>query len=165
MQFFVTFYFALLSFYKLKIMFFHYSTNKILSLTIVFLSIFIIESCKDDDSNIPYADVNIYINVNSTQYIGLNSVGGSVYLTGGFRGIIVYRLSPEEFVAFERTCPYDPEISTARVEVESSGLTVIDSTCGSRFILIDGSVYSGPATKSLKSYRTNFNGEVLHIFN
>jgi hypothetical protein len=44
------------------------------------------------------------------------------------------------------------------------GLTVIDSTCGSRFILIDGSVYSGPATKSLKSYRTTcFNGEVLHI--
>lgn len=148
---------------KINIMIYINKNKFVLLLFIIFS--FLLLSCKDKESYVPYADVNIYINVNSTQYIGLNSVGGWVYLTGGYRGIIVYRLSPEEFVAFERTCPYDPEISTARVQVENSGLTAIDSTCGSRFILIDGSVYSPPATTSLKSYRTSFNGEVLHIFN
>ena len=68
-------------------------------------------------------------------------------------------------MAYERTCPYDPEKPTARVQVESSGMTAIDSTCGSKFILIDGSVYSPPATVSLKAYRTYFDGEVLHIYN
>jgi len=123
-------------------------------------------SCRSDKENpVPYAHVDISINVNSTQYIGLNSVGGWVYLTGGYRGIIVYRNAPEEFVAFERTCPYDSDISTARVQVENSGMTAIDSTCGSKFILIDGSVYAPPATVGLKQYRTSFDGNILRIFN
>ncbi|HRS54663.1 MAG TPA: hypothetical protein P5250_08145 [Bacteroidales bacterium] len=141
--------------------------NKIY-LKLYYITIFIIlfaSSCKEKENSIPYAKVDIYINVNSTQYIGLNSIGGWVYLTGGYRGIIVYRKSTEEFVAYERTCTYDPEIQTAKVQVENNGMIAIDSTCGSRFILIDGSVYSTPAKVGLKQYRTEFDGNILHIYN
>lgn len=137
-------------------------------LLIFFLTIpeiIIFESCKKDKDEIPSVYVNFYININSTQYIELNSVGGWVYLTGGSRGIIVYRLSMDEFVALERHCPYQPENSCGIVEVESSGMTLIDSCCGSTFIIIDGSLVSGPATRSLKYYNTSYNGSTLHIYN
>ena len=125
--------------------------------------------CKDKDQypEIPYAVVNIFIDPNSTMYIELNAVGGWVYLTADppSRGIIVYRLSQDEFMAYERICPYDPDMASARVEVESSAVTAIDSLCGSRFILTDGQPFKGPATLPLKQYRTYYDGSTLHIFN
>ncbi len=135
---------------------------------LIFLTLpelFIFNSCKKDKDEIPSVYVDFYININSTQYIDLNSVGGWAYLTGGVRGIIVYRLSIDEFVALERNCPYQPTNSCATVEVESSGMTLIDSCCGSRFIIIDGSLVNGPATRSLRTYNTSFNGSTLHIYN
>lgn len=122
---------------------------------------------KDHYPEIPYVPVNIFIDPNSTMYIELNAVGGWVYLTADApsRGIIVYRLSQDEFMAYERICPYDPDIINARVEVEHSGVTAIDSLCGSRFILTDGQPFKGPATLPLKQYRTAYDGNTLHIFN
>ena len=122
-------------------------------------------SCKTDEDGIPNTYVNFYININSTQYIDLNSIGGWAYLTGGVRGIIVYRHSMEEFVALERNCPYHPSDDCAIVDVEPSGMTAVDSCCGSRFLLMDGSLVNGPATRSLKLYQTSFDGNILHVFN
>ncbi|HRY31536.1 MAG TPA: hypothetical protein P5531_01055 [Bacteroidales bacterium] len=125
--------------------------------------------CKKDKKYdpVPYAYVNIFIDPNSTLYQNLNVIGGYEYLyvDPPSRGIIVYRISESEFVAFERTCPYDPAAACARVQVESSGITAIDSCCMSRYILLDGSPFSGPATLSLKQYQTYYNGNLLHIFN
>ena len=134
----------------------------------LFLSlILIIQSCKKNEShpNIPNVYVNLYLDINSTQYIELNSVGGYVYLTGGYRGILVYRVSVEDFIAFERTCPYDPDKDCARIEMEPSGLTTVDSCCMSRYLILDGSVLRGPSTIPLKQYRTSFDGNILHIYN
>ncbi|HRY99165.1 MAG TPA: hypothetical protein P5550_08950 [Bacteroidales bacterium] len=125
-------------------------------------------SCKKDKARqIPYAYVNIYIKPNSTEYLELNAVGGWVYLTAASpsRGIIVYRRGPDDFVAFERTCPYDPDKDCARVEVEVSGSTAVDSCCMSRFILHDGSPFAGPASLPLKQYQTAYDGITLHITN
>ncbi|MCX6273363.1 MAG: hypothetical protein NTU44_19515 [Bacteroidetes bacterium] len=145
------------------------STLKIFRLitVLIIISVFT-HSCKDKKTDpIPYAYVNIFIDPNSTMYSGLNSPGGSVYLTANSpsRGIIVYRFSADEFMAYERTCPYDPAASCARIQVESAMSTAIDSCCMSRFILMDGSPFSGPATVSMKQYRTSYDGKNLHIFN
>jgi nitrite reductase/ring-hydroxylating ferredoxin subunit len=122
-------------------------------------------SCsKDETETIPYSYVNFYINPNSTMYYKLNVVGGWEYLTGGYNGIIVYRLNQDEFVAFDRACPYD-YANGCRIEVESSFTTAIDSCCSSRFIITDGSPFSGPAHVSLKQYRTTYDGNNLHITN
>jgi len=143
---------------------------KIVSLLPLFLLagfLLVPSSCnKDDQPQIPAAYVNIYIKPNSTEYLELNSVGGWVYLTASSpsRGIIVFRRAPDEFMAYERTCPYDPDKACARVEVEVSGTTAIDSCCMSRYILHDGTPFDGPSNIALKQYYTHWDGLTLHIY-
>jgi len=144
------------------------NTNKYLTLilSVLFCGLLLFSFCKKEEHpTIPNVYVDFYVDVSSTIYIELNTIGGWVYLTGGYKGILVYRNSVEDFVAFERTCPYDPDDDDAIIEVESSGLTVIDSCCMSRYLIIDGSVVNGPSTIPLKQYRTTFDGNMLHVFN
>lgn len=121
-------------------------------------------SCGDeeDESLIPYVYVNFTIYPNTLDYI---PDGGYIYVTGGYKGIIIYRNTHDEFLAFERACPHDPLVDGARVEVESSGIIAADPVCGSRFILTDGSPIQGPATVSLKQYRTRYDGYSLIVSN
>ncbi|MCF8219359.1 MAG: Rieske (2Fe-2S) protein [Bacteroidales bacterium] len=134
---------------------------------ILFLIIPFFTQCdKENEHNpIPNVHVNINLDISSTLYSDLNIIGNHAYITGGYRGIVVYRMSNDEFVAYDRACPYDHEDPEARVDVEDNGLTLIDSTCMSRFLLLDGSVVEGPAKRSLKNYRTNFDGNNLFIYN
>jgi len=65
--------------------------------------ILVIGSCSKDETKqppIPEVVVNFYINPNSTEYLELNAPGGWIYVTGGYRGILIYRLSLTEFLAF-----------------------------------------------------------------
>jgi nitrite reductase/ring-hydroxylating ferredoxin subunit len=114
---------------------------------------------------IPNVAVDLYIDVNSTLYLQLNTVGGWLYLTGGYKGILVYRLSDYEFVAFDRTCPYDPYENNSRLEMDAGNLIVVDTVCDSKFVIIDGTVFEGPSTLPMKQYRTDFDGTILHIYN
>lgn len=133
-------------------------------IAIIFIGLIFYPSCKKDkDEAIPYVYVNFTLQPNGIDFI---ETGGWTYITGyGNRGIIIYRPLQDEFLAYERTCPYDPEKSCAIVEVESSGITAIDSCCFSKFLLTDGSPYEGPATLPLKQYRTKYDGNTLHVFN
>jgi len=133
-------------------------------LIILLLLLIPLASCHKDKQTpvIPYVYVNIQLYPNTLDFI---PVSGWVYVTGGYRGLIVYRMGSNEFMAYERTCPYDPEKDCARVQVESSGITAIDSCCGSRFVLTDGSPIKGPSGYPLQQYRTSYDGDLLRIFN
>ncbi len=120
---------------------------------------------KDSNDVIPLVNVDLYIHTNDPMFIDLNAVGGWIYLSGGSRGIIVYRASNADFKAYDRHCTYQPTNSCALVSVEVNNITGLDDCCGSRFLLMDGSVSNGPATFPLKQYQTTFDGSVLHIFN
>ena len=126
-------------------------------------------SCsKKNDSQqpeIPYVYVSFVITPNSTTYIELNHIGGYVPVTGGYRGIIIYRKSENEFLAFERACAYDPTADSAQVRVDVSGITMTCPKCKSKYIILDGSPYGGPTQWSLKQYRTNYDGTYLYITN
>ena len=114
-------------------------------------------SCKKSDSNdtIPNVPVSFTISLSLPQYVTLNSVGGFVTIPEyGYKGIIVYRRSLEEFVSFDLACPYDPTVSNAKIEVDSSFITTVDRNCGSKFSLYDGSVQHGPATRPMKQYNS-----------
>lgn len=128
------------------------------------LVFFFVVSCRKDKQKpeIPYVVVNIQLYPNTLDYI---SVSGWVYVTGGYRGLIVYRMTDNDFMAYERTCPYDPDKDCARVEVESSNITAVDSCCGSQYILTDGSPIRGPSGYSLQQYQTSYDGNQLRIFN
>lgn len=124
-------------------------------------------SCdKDEDRDaIPYIYVNfdIYPNSLPSDFI---PIGGYSYRTGGYKGIIIYRPQEDEFMAYERACPHDPLAEGARVYVESNSIIAVDSVCGSRFLLTDGSpLKEGPATIGLKQYRTHWDGYQLQVTN
>lgn len=139
-----------------------YLSTILLGLTTIFLT-----ACKKDKENpyseIPEIKVNFTIQPNSTlDYI---EIGSYAYYTGGYRGIIIYRTSPEDFKAYERACPYDAEESCAQVEVMADFLTAIDSCCMTKYLLLDGTPTEGPGTLPLKQYQAIYDGVVLHVFN
>ncbi|NTW32886.1 MAG: hypothetical protein HGB12_09710 [Bacteroidetes bacterium] len=142
------------------------TVKKSLEVILLFILIILNPGCKKDKNEIPNVYVNFYINIaSSTQYIELNNIGGYCYLTGGVRGIIVYRRSVDEFMAYERNCPYQPSNSCAIVNIDNSAVIAIDTCCGSKFLIFDGSIVNGPATIQLKQYQTSFDGTSLHVFN
>jgi nitrite reductase/ring-hydroxylating ferredoxin subunit len=122
-------------------------------------------SCTDNRNPIPYVPVNLFLYLNDPLYIGLNTIGSAVYITGGVNGIIVYRESQTQFRAFDRTCTNEPQGSCA-VEKDNSGIIVVCPCCNSEFYLvIDGQVKKGPAEISLLEYSATFDGEKIHIYN
>lgn len=124
-------------------------------------------SCKNDIDEIPVVFVDIEINLNDPSYNNLLITGNYLYVTGGVNGIIVYRKSFDEFTAFERTCPHDPDCG--KVIVDEENLLAKDTICcGSEFsLIIDGAVSKGPSKFPLKKYSTlyNNNSKILWITN
>jgi nitrite reductase/ring-hydroxylating ferredoxin subunit len=135
------------------------------NLLLLTLLLFLV-ACKKDENDVRSSGVDEYLNLNEPSYLDLNVPGNYIYYPAGTRGIIVYRRSNTEFVAYERSCPYDPQNSTGLVTVETTLTSAADSTCGSRFSIYDGSIINGPTNQSLSQYRTELlQGNVLHIFN
>lgn len=131
------------------------------------LPIFLVNSCDKDkeDNLIPYVYVNFVLYPNTIDYI---PDGQWITVTGGYKGIIIYRPMHDQFMAFERACPHDPLVENSRLIVETnSGIIANDSLhgCGSRFLLTDGSPISGPAGIPLKQYRTSYDGHTLLVYN
>jgi len=121
--------------------------------------------CKKDEEAVPNVQVNLVISTTDVAFNDLNAVGGWIYLIGGSRGIVIYRFSMDEFMAYDRHCTYEPKETCGIVAVDQSGVIAEDNCCGSQFILTDGSVAGGPATIPLKRYQTSFDGNLLHVFN
>jgi nitrite reductase/ring-hydroxylating ferredoxin subunit len=137
-------------------------------LILIFLSV--LSACKKDsvtDDPIPEVPVNLTIYLSLPQYSALNSIGNNVIVQGGYKGIIIYRRSLDEFVSFDLACPYDPRENGAILTIESGGVTLTDAHCGSKFNLFDGSVLNGPASRPMKAYNTEYNSaqQVIYIYN
>ena len=131
---------------------------------IIFSGFLMLSSCQGtlERDDIPRIYVHQEINLNSFDYSTLNNFGGYVYISGGVRGIIVYRKSVSEYLAFERDCPYQPQDSCALVSVDPSTLYMIDTCCSSKFDF-DGNPIAGPARFPLLQYNTYLNQNYLII--
>ncbi len=134
---------------------------------IVVLVLILLLSCKKDQNNgnVPNTAVDIYIYPNDPQFATtIGVVGGWAYITGGAKGIIVYRKTNTDFAAYDRSCTFDPNTNSL-LKVLSDNVTIRDTVCNSKFLILDGSVTQGPAAQSLKAYVCNYDGNVLHIYN
>ncbi len=133
---------------------------------VLLTALFAVSSCGKDEKEqglIPNVYVNFELYPNSINPIPVSTW---IYVNDqGYRGIIIYRYDQNTFLAYERTCPYDPEKSCAVVEADESSITAVDSCCMSRFLLTDGSPYAGPATLPLKQYQTMYDGNILRVYN
>lgn len=128
-------------------------------------------SCKKDEEYVPIYHVNFKIFIDQPQYANLHAPGNSMILNNNVigenntpHGIIVYRLSMDEFKAYERTCTYEPE-KGCLVQIDSSGITATCPCCKSEYLLIDGYPTDGKAELPLWEYRTIFNGQELFVYN
>ncbi|MCB0763913.1 MAG: hypothetical protein R2815_07000 [Flavobacteriales bacterium] len=130
------------------------------------IAVVLTASCrKTERAGVPLTPVDISINVNNPSYADIAVPGGWLYLTGGSQGIIVYRTSPDAFVAMDRHCPYQPA-ELCRVVVDESEIIARDTACcHSAFLIVDGSVSEGPSALPLQRYNTSFNGTTLRIYN
>ena len=146
-----------------------------LPLLIVQCSLLIAASCNTDNGAqplIPYAPVNLVLDLTNQQYRALRFDNGVVALpvkgpagAGGVRGVLVVRQSASSYLAFERNCPYQSGNTCARVGFDTSPAPFLrDSCCGSQFSL-QGQVQGGPAPRALLQYNTNLSGNQLSITN
>jgi hypothetical protein len=121
--------------------------------------------CRDRNTNrVPDVPVNLAINIQQPDFFNLSVVTGWVYVTGGSRGIIIYRKSETEFVAIERHSTYLPE-NTCAVNVQSDGIIIQDPCSASQWLITDGTLVNGPASMPLVTYDTNFSSPILYVTN
>lgn len=132
------------------------------NLIAIFLLLISCSSELSDDPIPPVVFQDIVINLNLPEYNSLRTKGYQ-YLSGGVRGIILYKLSNSSvYYAFERNCSYQPNSACATVDMHSSGLYMMDSCCGSTFSS-SGDPTGGPAWRSLRRYSVIFSGDLLTI--
>ena len=135
--------------------------------TIVSFTMLLLCNCTKNQNIVPYVHVDQVINISLPSYSSLNTIGGWKYISGGSQGIIIYRQSYDQFSAYDRHCTYNADNPCGQASVDSTNSFVECSCDSSQYQLYDGLVIQGPATYSLKNYRTNFDvmTNQLHIFN
>ncbi len=124
-------------------------------LLLLIFSFITITSCDNQDpinSRIPFRTVNFGVFVNSATNKELWADGGyKIFPNEGYKGVIVYRVSSGVYRAYEMACTYQPEELCEKVEVDASGLFLIDKCCKSTFDF-NGNVTGGPAPEKLLEY-------------
>lgn len=144
--------------------------NKVFKLknsAIIFLTVFALFSCKKKSNDyVPIVTVNTYLSASDPAFAPIIAPGGSIYLSNvGVEGILVYRKSQTEFMAYDRCCTYNVANRNVISVSPPGGLIAADPVCGSKFEITGGTVTNGPAANPLKMYQTAFDGTTLHIFN
>jgi len=145
-------------------------------------------ACKKDKQQVSNQDffpsvlVDFYVNLDLPLYADLNFPNNHVYEKGqGYkqRGVIVYNTGfsgPDQFVAFDRSCPYKVDSACSVVSVDSSTLFYrcgqytgaggkFVPCCNSKFVASNGGQTEGPADRPLRQYYVSLNGRILHITN
>jgi hypothetical protein len=149
---------------------------------VLFCLIWCVCSCKKNTLNNQQADdffnpvyVDFYVNLNLPDAANLKFPNGHMYSNFGYKGIIIYNTGfsgPEQYVAFDRACPYQTDSSCAKVSLENNGLFLACGTysgnqfvkcCHSKFSAQNGGVVSGEAKRGLKQYFVNSFGAQLRI--
>ena len=131
--------------------------------------------CKEPlvNPNYPSGIINFTIYPNSIHDQELNVVSGYKYYTSDpestSRGIIVYRLSQDEFLAYDRLPPNEPNAccdaqgNCTRLVVDFP--FVLDNCNNIKYSILDGSIIEGDGIYPLIQYHTSYNGNELHIYN
>ena len=135
-------------------------------------------ACKTKNSDvIPDTFVDFTIDLNNPRFIDLNVVGNTLAVTAsdlgifslGYNnhGILIYRASEEEFYAFDRTCPFEEDLSQI-VQVDNAGdVTAECPVCHTEYVLpsFGYPTDKGPGVYPLKKYQANLSGSYLRIYN
>ena len=117
---------------------------------IILLLLFI--HCGDSNEYIQNVYIDIEIDLSLPEFSTLNTVGNSMFLEGGNKGIIIYSFSNYEYKIYDRNCSYEPSLSCSYIDSINSTIAFC-GCCSSAFLLDqDGSAANSPAILPLKQY-------------
>lgn len=149
--------------------------KKLILIELALIILVMSHGCKEQlvNPNYPNAIINFTIYPNDIHYQDLNVVSGWMYLTSEYestsRGIIVYRFSQDEFRAYDRLPPNEPNAccdaqgNCTRLVVDSP--FVVDNCNQIRYNILNGDIVEGDGIYPLIQYHTSYNGTELHIYN
>ncbi len=122
-------------------------------------------ACQSDNiyDTIPYVLVDTTINLNNLQYEKLRQDKGYVEILGGYKGIIIYRESANNYKAFEKASPYRTDEACGEIFVDQSRLYMYEG-CNNSVFDFNGYPAGGVANIPLRQYATALDGNYLHIF-
>ena len=123
-----------------------------------------LSGCVDTPGVIPYVDVQVDLNLSLPAYNNLNFPNNWLYISGGSRGLIVYRYTLDEFVVLDRHATWDVGAG-CQCTVSPDGYTIEDPCSGSQWYIFDGSIIQGPTTAPLERSTTTWIPPVLSIRN
>ncbi len=123
-----------------------------------------LSGCVDTPGVIPYVDVQVDLNLSLPAYNNLKFPNNWLYISGGSRGLIVYRYTLDEFVVLDRHATWDVGAG-CQCTVSPDGYTIEDPCSGSQWYIFDGSIIQGPTTAPLERYTTTWIPPVLSIRN
>src|SRR5690606_38868577 len=74
------------------------------------IALILLGGCRDRTGDfVPNILVDVTLNLNQPTYQPINVVGGMIYFNeAGYRGLLIYRYSVDEFRAYDRACTYLP---------------------------------------------------------
>ena len=129
------------------------------------LFLIIISSCGDSNDYIKNVYVDVEIDLSLPEFSSLNTVGNSIFIEGGNKGIIIYRFSNYEYNIYDRNCSYEPNLECSYIDSINSTIAMC-GCCSSAFLLDqNGVAANSPAVLPLKQYNYSLNNTLLHIFN
>jgi len=130
---------------------------------IILLLLFI--HCGDSNEYIQNVYVDIEIDLSLPEFSILNTVGNSMFLEGGNKGIIIYSFSNYDYKIYDRNCSYEPSLSCSYIDSINSTIAFC-GCCSSAFLLDqNGSAANSPAILPLKQYNYSLNNTILNIYN
>ena len=125
----------------------------------------VLNFCKKKEDDLPFAYINQTYSLYDPVFFSLQSIGGSATIENeGINGILLYRKSLEEIVAYDGNCTYNPEARCA-AKITNFSNEATDTCCGSVFQLFDGVPSKGPASLALYEYKVTFSGDNFTIRN
>jgi hypothetical protein len=145
--------------------------KKTILISILLFAVFF-NSCNKQEFQNPVPDIsfNVTLNLTLPLYAPLLQPFGGIVFYGagaGSKGIAILRFSNDEFLIYDRHCPYNVQDGCVVVEDEDNTGVLIDlDCCNSKFNMLNGGFPSeGPAVNGLKPYKYTFNGTILRVFN
>jgi nitrite reductase/ring-hydroxylating ferredoxin subunit len=157
------------------------SVSNLKNFLIISLVLLLSVSCdKEKNDVIPDVVIDFHVDLVSDPYFFdlASALGNSVYVSSATNnlgikaagydgnGIIIYHSLPDEYSAFDRTCPHCYVVSSLSKAVNIDGIYAVCPQCATNYALPSfGAPSSGPGQYPLKNYRAELAGQYLHVWN
>ncbi|MCB0465077.1 MAG: hypothetical protein KDC78_05290 [Aequorivita sp.] len=142
--------------------------NKIFFLLIVFITVSCSKKDNKQERNPFLTDpvVSLSLNLNLPEYNPLKFPGNYIVTGQGIKGIVVYCVSENQYLAFDLTDPNHVPSSCSRMELEGVIATCPCTTDDNKYYITSGQHTSEPDTKyPMQSYRAERSGNNIIVSN